>query len=284
VQQALLVGRIAARRFVVIIIGITGAIGHGKTSLADAFLRQVASARHTESGELVAKVGHAMNQQYLPSHPTAENPAAINAWLAHLPSILREVTHYDGEVQPIHLSTGPTIQADPDFDKLIEYLKLVEQNHSLVTQAITEDNKETYRPLLQWLGGYVTKHINPTLWYDELLRQGRLAEANGCELFVIGGVRFPSDAQVIHDAGGYIVAIERPSHQLRDSSDTTEAFRSMVPVDSTIINDSGLGALDHVVVTMWRDIRKDNLQQHYQASRLNFDPAKSPDIQQREIL
>lgn len=33
-----------------------GAIGHGKTSLAQAFLRQVSPAEHTESSILIAKV------------------------------------------------------------------------------------------------------------------------------------------------------------------------------------------------------------------------------------
>lgn len=266
------------------ILGITGAIGHGKTSLADAFLRQIKSAQHVESSGLISRVADGLNQHYVTARPQAGNPASINAWLSNLPDILRDVAHYTGDIPPIRVPSKDAIHADAGFQKLDEYLRILAQNHSLVTQRITEQNKETYRPLLQWLGGFVTKHINPTLWYDELLRQAREAESQGCELFVIGGVRFPSDAQVIHAAGGHIVAIERPTQESRDAQDSTEAFRSMVPTDATIINDGELGALDHIVVNIWKDLKQDNLQPRYQSSRTSFTAGASPSVRQRDML
>lgn len=267
-----------------IIIGITGAIGHGKTSLAKAFLRQVTPSAHTESSILIGKVADELNKLYPTFLPKPNDPGSINPWLASLPDILKRVTNFPRDISPVRLGTGPVVVADADFQKLHEYLALVEQNHALITEQVTQENKDTYRPLLQWLGAYVTKHISPTLWYDELIRQARTAEADGCKLFVIGGVRFPSDGQVIHQAGGYVVSVERPNYAQKDTGDATEAFRSMVPVDTTVINDGALGALDHAVFTIWQDIQNNNLQSRYQVSRLAFDAPQSPKIQGRELL
>lgn len=267
-----------------IILGITGAIGHGKTTLAAAFLRQVKGAQHIESSTLISRVADELNKHFLPSKPTSDNIAAINAWLSHLPGILQTIAHHPSELTPIHIPPQHNLHSDPAYQKLAEYLDLVATNHSLVTQTITEANKETYRPLLQWIGGFVTKQMDPTLWYDELIRRANQAEAEGCPLFVVGGVRFPSDAQVVHTAGGKIVAIERPDLAKQDTADPTEAFRSMVPTDTTIINDGDMGALDHVVVMLWQDVQNEELKTRYQATRLAFDASGAPSIQSRELL
>lgn len=267
-----------------IIIGITGAIGHGKTSLAQAFLRQVSPAKHVESSILIARVADQLNKQYPTTRPRAHDPSSINAWLANLPGIIKDITGFSDDIAPVRLATEPTITAETDFDKLHEYLEIIALNHSLITQLITPENKEAYRPILQWLGAYITKHVSPTLWYDNLIQQALDAKASGHKLFVIGGVRFPSDAQVIHQAGGYIIAIERPDRGQRDAADATEAFRSMVPVNATIINDSTLGSLDHAVQVLWQDLQQDNLQDRYQASQIEFDASKPLAVQGRDIL
>lgn len=266
------------------IIGITGAIGHGKTSLAKSFLRQIHGSKHTESSYLISRVANELNKHYVTTQPTVTDIAAVNAWLANLPAILQEVAHYTAPIPPIRIEQQHWLQKDPDYQKLGEYLELVAQNHSLIAQEIQEENKETYRPILQWLGGYVTKHINPTLWYDELLRIAKEVEAQGCTLFIIGGVRFPSDAQVIRNAGGKVIAIERPDVKHLDTADPSEAYRSMVPVDVTIFNDGALGALDHVVINLWKDLQQDNLQSRYQASRTAFGADQAPHITNRDIL
>ncbi len=266
------------------ILGITGAIGHGKTSLAEAFLRQVSPAQHTESSMLISRVADELNKGFTVYNPKVGDTSAINAWLTGLPDILKDITHFDGTIAPIHLSPNPVVVADPDFQKLNEYLELVAKDHSLITQQITPENKDQYRTILQWLGAYVTKHISPTLWYDELIRQAANAAATECNLFVIGGVRYPSDGQVIHAAGGYIVAVERPNVHQQDAGDPTEAFRSMVPVDTTVINDGKLGALDHAVFNIWQDLQNNELKSRYQASSLSFDAPKIPKIQGRDIL
>lgn len=266
------------------LLGITGAIGHGKTTLAKAFLRQVPNTQFAESYVLIGEVVNRMNQHYATIRPNVGNQAAVNAWLAKLPDILREVTHFQGQINPVVLPNPDLPEANTDFDKLNEYLSLAEQNHSLVTQPVTADSKETFRPFLQWIGSYVTKHISPTLWFDELVRQSKIAEDQDCQLFIIGGVRYPSDAEVIHNAGGKVIAIERPDVARWDATDQTEAFQSLVSTDSTVINDGLIGALDHIALDIWQDIYLDGLKPRYQASRSGLGATNAPKTQNRELL
>ena len=256
-----------------IILGVTGPIGHGKTSLAEAFLRLVPGAQHTEASILIGRVADALNIFYAKYHPTNKDIPAINAWLSHLPSILKEVVHFPDTIQPIQISDGYDLAADLDFQKLSEYLQLLEEKPGLAAQTITVENKEQYRSILQWLGGYITTHIHPTLWFDELLREGNRAEKESCPLFLIGGVRFPSNAEVIKKAGGLIVDIERPSVAELDMQDSTEANRRAISVDTVIINDANLAALDTVVQRMWRDLQHNTLQKEYRASSKSTAPA-----------
>lgn len=263
------------------ILGITGAIGHGKTSLAKAFLREIPDSSYTESSLLISEVANKLNWHYITLRPSTKSLSGLNAWLAMLPEILKDVANYQGNIKPVHLTDPQTLTSDPDFIKLAEYLDMVEANHALVMQPINPDTKELFRPILQWLGNYVTKHIDPNLWYSELIRQAKLAEVDGTKLFVIGGVRYPSDAQQIHDAGGKVISIERPNLQTQDAVDPTEAYRSLVTVDSTVINDGLLGTLDGIVLDIWKDLSQDELKPTYQASRSGLSPKSAPNFQNR---
>ncbi|MCA9329541.1 hypothetical protein KDA11_02765 [Candidatus Saccharibacteria bacterium] len=267
-----------------IIIGITGAIEHGKTSLAQAFLRQINPSIHTESSILIAEVANELNSHYLITRPKAFDQLSINAWLTDLPNIIRKTTGFNSDISAIRLNSKNS--NNPDFDKLHEYLKLVSNNHSLITQPITPTNKEQYRTILQWLGSYVTKYVSSSLWYDNIIQQAKIAQDNGYKLFIVGGVRYPSDAQVIKQAGGIIIAIERPNIEHRDLNDPSEAFRSMVPADTTVMNDFSLGALDSIAQKIWNDILDDDLQKQYHASQTSTDyTAQSViDLPERSVL
>ncbi len=266
-------------------MGITGAIHHGKTSLAKSFLRQIPSSEYTESSILIGEVANRLNKNFPLSKPTSHNIPAINAWLSDLPDILKQVAHYSRDIIAPRLTSKGMPNENADFEKLFEYLGIVEKDHSIITVPVTPETKERFRPLLQWLGSYVTKNIDPNLWYNELVRQAREAKDSGYDLFVIGGVRFPSDAQVIHEAGGKIIAIERPGLEIKDQTDPTEAYRSLVPADTTVINDGLVGALDHIVTQIWSDLKEDGqLKNRYQASRSGFNAARGPNIESRGIL
>lgn len=63
------------------------------------------------------------------------------------------------------------------------------------------------RRFLQRLGtDGVRRHLGEDIWVDATM--DALSKIDGC--IVISDVRFPNEAQAIHDAGGVVVRIERP--------------------------------------------------------------------------
>ena len=63
-----------------ILIGITGSIGHGKTSLAEAFLKIEPSAIHDESSKLISEFANEAKKTI----PYTFDAQKINNWLSNL--------------------------------------------------------------------------------------------------------------------------------------------------------------------------------------------------------
>ena len=76
-----------------ILIGVTGPIGHGKTTLASYLAQLEDSAQQTESGTIIAEVADRLNKFFLWEAPTSTDYNSVNRWLMHLPAILQAVTH-----------------------------------------------------------------------------------------------------------------------------------------------------------------------------------------------
>lgn len=247
------------------IIGITGAIGHGKTSLAEAFLSVEPKSLHLESFYVVAEVADALHEK-LSDVPDATDLAAINDWLAHLPDILQKALHLHAKPLPIVLDSQTIQTAPADYDKLFAHIRNLAANPDLARQKITAANKQAYRPILQWLGGYVTTHIDARAWYQELIRRAQAAAEDGVELVVIGGVRFPNDASVLHEAGGKVIEIVRPGATQPDMSDPTERERELIKADCMVVNNGSLEDLRAIALKVLEDLRDNKLAAEYRAA------------------
>jgi len=247
---------------VVILIGITGAIGHGKTSLAEAFLKLEPSAIHDESSKLISEFANEAKKT-IPDNFDAQK---INNWLSDLEECISRILN-------VEVNAGRTLvpldakPQDPEFVKLAEYISLIRNNESLLSQKITEETKPNHRALLQWTGGYFVNHISRTIWYDELIRRSEVSEKNGCKLYVIGGLRFPEDAEVIKKAGGKVVEITRPKADKPDINDPTERERTNITCDIRLINDGSLDELSEVAAKIYNDINHNTFDSIY-TSRL----------------
>ncbi len=248
-----------------ILIGISGAINHGKTSLANFLQAASPGATVYESSDIIMEVANQL-RDYTPS-PKAEDSAAVASWLEVLPQILATVTQTTVSYEALQINPERINAAPDEFAKLIGYLRLMSFQPELLSKPINRANKDEFRILLQWLGGYLAKHVNGQLWYQEIVRRGK---TSGCKLIIAGGVRFPADADCLRANEGVIINIVRPDLREVDVTDVTERERATINFDCTIINDGSLEALHQAAEQVYNDIIQGNLQTDYIASK--FEP------------
>ncbi len=241
-----------------ILIGITGAIGHGKTSLAEAFLAHEPTGIHDESSRLISEFANDAKIDL----PTSTDIPEINKWLDSLQERIHKHLHTKVRTSDLYI-TDDTDLSSSEYVKLHNYILQTQKNPKLVTEQITTANKANHRSILQWFGGYFVKRLFPTIWYDELIRRAKTAEQNGCKLYIIGGLRFPGDADTTSNAGGFVVEIVRPDKQTSDTDDPTERERSKIHYDSRIINSGSLSQLSATASVILSDIASNQLKSVY---------------------
>lgn len=233
------------------IVGVTGSIGSGKTTFAQFLADNAGRSKHFESWQLIAEVANAFRVS-APQHPASTDIEAINAWLQALPPIVAQVCHKPVEFEQIRLTAIKLREAPDNYAKLLQYLELMSAQPELQAVEITEVSKETFRSLLQWLGGYFVKTVGTGIWYDEIIR--RIQNENNLDLATVGGVRFPGDARRVTHAGGSIISIDRPSIGTQDAAEITERERGLIVPDTTIVNDAGLSELRSTAACVWKDL------------------------------
>src|SRR5258708_35403396 len=104
-----------------IVIGMTGPIGHGKSTFADSILQIETTAKRLESSMVVAEVANSLHAS-TSTIPEKDNIDAINVWLRPLPSILLETVHTKASFDQIQLKLDD-IQSHPiEYEKLMLHL------------------------------------------------------------------------------------------------------------------------------------------------------------------
>ncbi len=245
-----------------IILGMTGPIGHGKTTFCDAMSAMEPSTVHFESSLIIAEVANAL-QAALTDIPDPYNVDRLNNWLRALPSILLEIVHVRCTFEQIKLDQTAMEEHPIEFQKLILHVENLQRKPELMNQQIDKDNKESYRPLLQWLGGYLVQRIDSGIWYNEIVRRIRQAAAAGCQLCIVGGLRFPTDAAILRGAGAIIVKVYRPGHLQSDMLDPTERERQNIQVDCTIMSNGSVADVKKFAETFYADLKANKLQSLY---------------------
>ena len=247
-----------------IIIGMTGPIGHGKSTFAKAIEKIEPSAKRIESSMVVAEIANALHK-LTSVIPEKDDVEAINKWLEPLPAILDEKLQLKTSFDRIKLDIND-IQSHPvEYEKLMLHLENLARNQNLIKEDINLDNKESYRPILQWLGGYLVKKVDPGIWYKEIIRRVDELRKADCQVVVIGGLRYPNDAQYVRSAGGKIIKVYRPSHLQYDTLDPTERERNNIQPDTTIVSNGNIDDLNKLTGLVLNDIKIANLQNKYYA-------------------
>jgi hypothetical protein len=245
-----------------IILGMTGPIGHGKTTFADSLAALEPSTVHFESSLIIAEVANAL-QAALSDVPDPYNVERLNNWLRALPQILLEIAHINCTFDQIKLDQKSMEEHPIEYQKLILHVENLQRKPELINQKIDKDNKESYRPLLQWLGGYLVQRIDSGIWYNEVVRRIRQAAAAGCKLCIVGGLRYPTDAAILRGAGAIIVKVYRPGHLQSDLLDPTERERQNVQVDCTIMSNGTVADVKEFAKKFYEDLKENHLQKTY---------------------
>ena len=235
------------------IIGLTGPIKHGKTTFANAVEVIDPTALHIETGLIIAEVADAFHEQ-MPFPPERNNIQWMNKWLKFLPGILKDTVHVDTTYKELRFTEDDVYENPKEFEKFYAHAVLLTQNPELSKQAITTDNKETYRPILQWLGGYLVSRVSPIIWNDEIFRRVDIARESGAKIAIISGLRYESDAKAVKKHGGTIVELIRPDLPLEDIADPTERERSKIKPDITVRNLGTVKDLEDTAAVVVNDV------------------------------
>lgn len=252
-----------------VIFGITGAIGNGKSTFGDFLTSGSDSYVHWEASDLVIEVANDLRQAS-PTHPPDNDTAAISPWLAPLSDIVAQRLHVTASDDQLSISPSRLKASCQSFTKLFEYLSDMQQKPTDQMVSINRTNKSDFRPLLQWLGGYLILVLG-NVWFDEIVR--RLHASHGIELAVIGGLRYPADAASLAAAGAVILEVQRPGLAAADATDLTERERQDIPIDTRVINDSGLAEFKRCAQQVIADESAGRLRAQYKASSFSSEHA-----------
>ncbi len=245
-----------------IILGMTGPIGHGKTTFADALSTLEPNTVHFESSLVIAEVANSL-QAALTDIPDPYNVERLNNWLRALPAILLESAHVHCTFEQIKLHQYSMEEHPIEYQKLILHVENLQRKPELMNQQITKENKESFRPFLQWLGGYLVQRIDSGIWYNEIVRRIRQAAGAGANLCIVGGLRYPTDAAVLRGAGAIVIKVYRPGHLQSDLLDPTERERQNIQVDCTIKSNGTVADVKVFAKQFYEDLNNNKLQTTY---------------------
>lgn len=128
------------------------------------------------------------------------------------------------------------------------------EDRPYLTIKSIEEDKATFRPLLEWIGITFGREYlgTPNRWIDEFRKGVLKAQASGAEMIVCDDMRLPNEAAALREMGFLIVRIQRPeidrgmalvrAHELAGVMPSERTIDEIKP-DVTIVNDGSIDDL-----------------------------------------
>ena len=108
-----------------------------------------------------------------------------------------------------------------------------------------EENKERFRPMLQWWGADFRRHYNgESYWLDRMLF--RMRSIRDPKVLVITDVRYPNEAELVKKVGGILLRVDRETG-LNDAHSSENLLDSFCDFDYRLENNGTLEDLEEKV-------------------------------------
>lgn len=248
------------------LFGITGPIGHGKTTLADALMTLENPAVHFEPSNVIAEVANEWFATF-PKELLVDpiDYSILNRWTTDLATVISHQIKYVDPNQ-LRITHDQVIGESKYYFKLFMYINLIRQGVIPFAEPITLANKDKHRNILQWIGGFVVHRADQGIWFEHIEKLLKKAEKDGVKLGIVGGIRYPYDAEVIRRNKGIIIKLLRADLPERELADITEEHRNEIKVDTTFISDSKPNAFKEMVKIFYRDYLTNDMLKTYNSN------------------
>lgn len=249
------------------VVGICGGIHHGKSTLAE-FLTEIDPERslHLETSLVITDIANPFNAALRPFSGSIDNEHVVsitNSVLAAITPDMQRAANLDIDAKSLAIDESD-IAAHPEwYERLYQYMRQVRHDATLLEHEINPVNNDAYRPLMQWLGGYILYRLGDNnVWYRELFRRARAAK--DISLVAMTAPRQPAEAEYVQAQEGQVLKIFNPSI-VSDTSDVTESGVAAIKPDAEVINNGSIDDLQQLARTIRRDVLASNLQPRYVA-------------------
>ena len=117
--------------------------------------------------------------------------------------------------------------------------------------AHIEENKERFRPILQWWGADFRRHYEgENYWLDRMQRM--MSSIRDPEVLVITDVRYPNEANLVKSFGGIMIRVKRETG-LEDPHSSENLLDYYEDFDYWLNNDGTLENLENQVAQIVED-------------------------------
>lgn len=245
-----------------ILLGINGGMRQGKSTVG-AELRRLAGVDTKADLEFSYPIGQVADL-WIKQWPSSIIDSGLpvleiaNKLIPLVAEPIKTVTGYDIDVEKFLIAD--TTESKEEGNRLLSYLeKYIEAGDNRADEfpvPITPDNKVLHRALYQWIGARTIAEIDAgeghDVWTRVIERRIATLKDRGYTLVTVGGTRYPHQQQVIRDAGGLIVHVERPG--IVNDDDVTERAGDGVKPDISVINNGTLDELNTIVGQLYNDL------------------------------